>query len=40
VQGLTGAGHFGPVSIGAPDQRIEKEVAVFGEKFCVLLNRI
>lgn len=40
VQGITGAGHFGPVSIGAPDQRIEKEVAVFGEKFCVLLNRI
>lgn len=40
VQGLTGAGHFGPVSIGAPDQRIEKEVAVLGEKFCSLLNRI
>ncbi len=40
VQGLTSAGHFGPVSIGAPDQRIEKEVAVLGEKFCALLNRI
>jgi len=40
VQGITGAGHFGPVSIGAPDQRIEKEVAVLGEKFCALLSRI
>ena len=38
--GITGAGHFGPVSIGAPDQRIEKEVAVLGERFCALLNRI
>ena len=40
VQGLTTAGHFGPVSIGAPDERIEKEVAIFGETFCSLLNRI
>ncbi|HJV66375.1 MAG TPA: flavodoxin family protein [Geomonas sp.] len=40
VQGLTTAGHFGPVSIGAPDQRIEKEVGVLSEKFCALLDRI
>lgn len=40
VQGLTRAGHFGPVSIGALDGRIEKEVQVLGETFCGLLNRI
>ncbi|ACH40599.1 MULTISPECIES: flavodoxin family protein [Citrifermentans] len=39
VQGMTDAGHFGPVSIGAPDERIEKEVAVMGDAFCSLLNR-
>lgn len=39
VQGLTGAGHFGPVSIGAPDERIEKEAAVLCDAFCSLLNR-
>lgn len=40
VQGLTTVGHFGPVSIGAPDERIKKEVAVLGEGFCSLLNRM
>lgn len=40
VQGLTRAGHFGPVSIGAPDERVEKEAAVLGEKFCELLNKV
>lgn len=40
VQGLTRAGHFGPVSIGAPDERIEKEVAVLGERFCALLKSV
>ena len=40
VQGLTGAGHFGPVSIGSPDARVENEVTVLGEKFCSLINRL
>lgn len=40
VQGLTGAGHFGPVSIGAPDERIEKEVTVLCDAFSSLLNRV
>lgn len=40
VQGLTGAGHFGPVAIGKPDERIEKEVLQLGENFCALLNRL
>jgi NAD(P)H dehydrogenase (quinone) len=40
VQGLTGAGHFGPVAIGRPDERIEKEVLQLGENFCQLLNKL
>ncbi|MBT0654076.1 hypothetical protein [Geomobilimonas luticola] len=40
VQGLTGAGHFGPVAIGKPDERIKKEVLQLGENFCALLNRL
>jgi NAD(P)H dehydrogenase (quinone) len=40
VQGLTGAGHFGPVAIGRPDERVEKEVLHLGEKYCELLNRL
>lgn len=40
VQGLTGAGHFGPVAIGAPDPRIENEVTVMAENFCSLINRL
>lgn len=40
VQGLTRGGHLGPVSIGSPDQRIEKEVKALGESFSALLNRL
>jgi NAD(P)H dehydrogenase (quinone) len=40
VQGLTGIGHFGPVSIGAPDARVEKEVTVFVERFGKLLEKL
>ena len=40
VQGLTGAGHFGPVAIGTPDERIEKEVTVLVEKFSSLLEKL
>lgn len=40
VQGLTGAGHFGPVAIGAPDERIEKEVKVFVNSFGALLEKV
>jgi NAD(P)H dehydrogenase (quinone) len=40
VQGLTGAGHFGPVAIGKPDERIEKEVVELGENFCQLLMKL
>jgi len=40
VQGLTGMGHFGPVAIGAPDQRIEKEVKKLVERFSALLEKL
>ena len=40
VQGLTGVGHFGPVSIGAPDERIEREVKVLVERFAALLDKL
>jgi len=40
VQGLTGVGHFGPVSIGVPDERIEREVKVLVERFSALLEKL
>lgn len=40
VQGLTGIGHFGPVAIGAPDDRIEKEVEIFTDRFSALLEKL
>jgi NAD(P)H dehydrogenase (quinone) len=40
VQGLTGIGHFGPVAIGAPDERIEREVKFLVERFSALLDKL
>jgi len=40
VQGLCAAGHYGPVAVGAPDDRIVKEVDVLVEKFTALVNRL
>ncbi|MBT1076124.1 flavodoxin family protein [Geobacter grbiciae] len=40
VQGLTSAGHYGPVAVGAPDGRIADEVGVLVDKFAALVNRI
>lgn len=40
VQGLTGIGHFGPVAIGAPDDRIEKEMEIFTDRFSTLLEKL
>lgn len=39
VQGLTSAGHYGPVAVGAPDERIAREVGVLVEKFAALVDR-
>lgn len=40
VQGLTSAGHYGPVAVGAPDGRIAGEVGVLVDKFAALVKRI
>jgi NAD(P)H dehydrogenase (quinone) len=40
VQGLCSAGHYGPVSIGAPDERITREVDVLVSKFVPMLNKL
>ncbi|HML79666.1 flavodoxin family protein [Geobacter sulfurreducens] len=40
VQGLTSAGHYGPVAVGAPDGRIANEVNVLATTFAELVNRV
>lgn len=40
VQGLCSAGHYGPVAIGQPDDRIVKEVDILVEKFAGLLAKL
>lgn len=40
VQGLTGAGHFGPVAVGKPDERVESEALHLAEKFAALLAKV
>ena len=40
VQGLTSAGHYGPVAVGAPDGRVADEVGVLVDKFAALVKRI
>ena len=40
VQGLTGMGHFGPVAVGAPDERVEKEVEILVDRFSALLEKL
>jgi NAD(P)H dehydrogenase (quinone) len=40
VQGLTTAGHYGPVAVGAPDERIAREVGILVETVAKLVNRL
>ena len=40
VQGLTSAGHFGPVAVGKPDARVAAEVEVLVEKFAALILKL
>ena len=40
VQGLTAAGHYGPVAVGAPDERIAREVGILVETVAKLVNRL
>ena len=38
--GFTRLGHYGPVSIGKPDDRVEKELKEMASKYVEVLNRI
>lgn len=38
--GFTRLGHYGPVSIGKPDERIEREIEEMVNKYADVLNRI
>jgi NAD(P)H dehydrogenase (quinone) len=40
VQGNTGAGHYGVLSIGKPDERVEKELRETARRFVALLKKI
>jgi NAD(P)H dehydrogenase (quinone) len=40
VQGTTEGGHYGPVAIGAPDQRVEEECVALGERVGALVKKL
>ncbi|MEW6171105.1 MAG: flavodoxin domain-containing protein [Candidatus Omnitrophota bacterium] len=40
IQGDWQGSHYGPVSVNAPDQRVEKECARFAGRFAKLINKI
>ena len=40
MQGDPSGSHYGPVSIGAPDDRVKKECKRFAKRFLILLNKI
>jgi NAD(P)H dehydrogenase (quinone) len=40
VQGLRKGGHFGPLAIGEPDQRVMEECAAYGAQFAALVSKL
>lgn len=38
--GFTRLGHYGPVSIGKPDERVEKEISEMVNKYAEIIQRI
>ena len=40
VQGLRKGGHFGPLAIGEPDQRVLEECQRYGQQFAKLVNKL
>ncbi len=40
VQGSKSGGHFGPLAIGEPDERVLAECAAYGERFASLVKRL
>jgi NAD(P)H dehydrogenase (quinone) len=40
VQGIRKMGHFGPVAIGAPDDRVLEEIERYGTRFAGLVKKL
>jgi NAD(P)H dehydrogenase (quinone) len=40
IQGDPQGDHYGPVSIGKPDQRVEKECIRFGQRIAKLTKKL
>ncbi|NQT84000.1 NAD(P)H-dependent oxidoreductase [bacterium] len=40
VQGNSAGDHYGPVSIGAPDERVEKQCRVLGKRVVALTDKL
>lgn len=40
VQGLRKGGHFGPLAIGEPDERVLAECESYGAQFAALVNKL
>lgn len=40
IQGDPAGDHYGPVSIGAPDARVEKQCKALGKKVAALVNKL
>jgi len=40
IQGYTSGGHYGPVSVGAPDKERKEVCEAFGAKFAKLVKRL
>ncbi|MCB2192388.1 MAG: NAD(P)H-dependent oxidoreductase [Deltaproteobacteria bacterium] len=40
IQGIKSGGHFGPLAIGEPDQRVMDECAAYGAQFAALVNKL
>jgi len=40
IQGTTEGGHYGPVAIGIPDQRVEEECVALGERVGALVKKL
>ena len=40
IQGDAAGDHYGPISVGVPDERVERECARFGALFGELVKRL
>lgn len=40
IQGETSGGHYGPVAVGAPDEKCKKECLILGKKVAQLVKKL